>query len=129
MSKTVVLAMMAYFLLILCSSLTRAQETLFVGNGSGFPSSHENSVEISLDNPENNFRALQMDIIDEDNYLSCTECIADPVRASDFDCFVQEQVGGECRVILFSDVTSENRKLTRHNHFYSCFFNRVQRYV
>lgn len=94
-------------ILFLVPLTTSAQETLSVGNGSGFPCSHENSVEINLDNPDNTLRALQMDIIDEDNYLTCTECISDPVRASGFDCFVQEQIGGECRVLLFSDVTSE----------------------
>jgi hypothetical protein len=96
------IVMMVLSLLIFCSSMTEAQVTISVGNGSGFPGSRTSVVEVSLDNPSHVVQGLQVDITDVGDYLSCTECTPNPDRASQFNCFTSELNDGSCRVILFA---------------------------
>lgn len=76
-----------------------AQVTLTVGEGSGLPGSLENPVTVSLNNPNDGARAVQVDVCDVDNYLSCTACETTE-RTTSFECETNELEGGCCRVIL-----------------------------
>jgi hypothetical protein len=90
------------------SSIRAADVTLTIGNGSGFPGAQDNQVEVSMNNPGNSVSSLQLDITDADNYLICTGCTRDEVRAPNFNCAVQEQSGGECRVVMFHQNPAQN---------------------
>ena len=80
-----------------------ADVTLTVGNGSGFPGSPDDVVEVSLDNPSHSVQALQVDITDEGDYLTCTGCTPHPDRDSSYiNCFTSELNDGSCRVLLIS---------------------------
>jgi len=71
-----------------------------VGDGSGFRGSTANLVEVSLDNPYDEVRGIEIDICDIDNYLSCTACETTN-RTSGFLCETNE-VNGCCRILLAS---------------------------
>ena len=88
-----------------------AQVTLTVGEGSGLPGSLENPVTVSLNNPANDVGSIQVEVCDEDDYL--TPVLDDGTmsgykncdtinRASVFRCAVNELGNGCCRVMLFS---------------------------
>ena len=97
--------------LIFCNSLSHAAVTLTIGEGSGPPGSTDNTVAVSLNNPADNVGGMQVDVCDEDDYLTPVldegtfsgykDC--DTInRASMFRCSVNELDNGCCRVILFS---------------------------
>jgi hypothetical protein len=91
---------------IICSNAFEVLEkietdvTLTVGNGSGFPGSRNNIVEVSLDNPSAIVMGIQVDITDEGDHLTCTGCTPHPDRASQFNCFASELSDGGCRAVL-----------------------------
>ena len=95
-------------------SLSQAEVTLTVGDGSGSPGSTDNPVVVSLANPDDAVGGIQMDICeDKDDYLTPPvinvgpppeyddEC-APTDRAAGFDCLVNELPNGCCRVLLVS---------------------------
>ena len=85
-------------------SLGQAEVTLTVEDGSGFIGSHGlSSVDVSLSNPGDIVKAVQVDICDVDNYLSCTGCEV-LGRASDFLCKTNERDNGCCGVLLVTVV-------------------------
>ena len=87
---------LTFCFLILLPLLSRAADvTLTVGKGSGLPSSTDNPVEVSLDNPGDKVGGLQLDICEGDDYLSCTGCETTE-RTSEFSCSTEEQQNG-CR--------------------------------
>lgn len=89
-------------LLTIFASPSQAQDvTLTVENSSGYRGSHNNLVEISLDNPNDTIRGVQMDICDVDNYLTYAGCEITE-RTTMFYCVVNELVDGCCKVILVS---------------------------
>jgi len=94
--------------LVFCFLLSYAADvTLTVGNGSGLPGSNENPVVVSLDNPNDRIKGIEVAICDTDDYLSCTECVTTE-RASDLACLVNEVSEPDestyrcCKVILSS---------------------------
>ncbi|MBW1853621.1 MAG: hypothetical protein JRJ00_02910 [Deltaproteobacteria bacterium] len=80
-------------------SLSQADVTLIVRDGSGPPGSLENPVAVSLDNPNDKVKGIQVDVCDVDDYLTCTGCET-AERTSDFDCLIND-FNGCCRVTLF----------------------------
>jgi len=83
------------------SSMRGADATLIIGNSTGYRGSHENLLEVSLDNPDMRVRGIQIEICDVDDYLTCTGCeITD--RTSRFTCVTNEKKNGCYEVILFS---------------------------
>lgn len=93
--------------LVLFLSLSQADVTLTIGEGSGPPGSSENLVSVSLTNSVNKVKGVQIDVCDVDDYLNCTGCeITD--RTTDFTCLSNEITDptessyGCCRVGLFT---------------------------
>ena len=75
--------------------------TLTIGSTEGFRGSHQNLIDVSLDNPDQRIRGIQLEICDMDNFLSCTGCaVAD--RVSGFTCASNENKKGCFEVLLFS---------------------------
>ncbi len=75
--------------------------TLTIGNTEGYRGSHQNLIDVSLDNSNQRIRGIQVAICDEDNFLSCTGCaVAD--RVSGFTCASNENKEGCFEVLLFS---------------------------
>ncbi len=81
--------------------LSHAAVTLTVEYGAALPGESD-IVPVSLDNPNDTVKAIQVDISDSDNFLSCLGCSPDPGRAPEFVCSTNELPGGECRVVLIS---------------------------
>ena len=79
----------------------QADVTLMVGDGSGSPGSTDNPVVVTLDNPDDMIKGVQLDLCDVDDFLSCTTCDT-AERATDFSCSINEIDGGCCRIILVS---------------------------
>jgi len=76
--------------------------TLTVGDGAGYRGSHNNRVDVTLDNPVDKVRAIQMDICDADERLMFKACKGID-RAADFRCETSEEREKGClRVILLS---------------------------
>ena len=100
MDNKIIIVMMALFLLILCPALTRAEVTIAFENSIGFPGANEIRVDLSLDNPDDKVQALQVDICDVDNYLTCTGCESTG-RGEKAHCAAVEQPNGCCRVVLY----------------------------
>ena len=96
--------------LMLPLSLSRAEVTLTIGDGTGYPGS-SGQVVVSLDNQNDKVRGVELDVCDVDDYLSCTICEA-AERTSGFECIVNElgpedsQIDpsryGCCNVTIFS---------------------------
>ena len=63
-----------YFMVASPPPIHATDVTLTVGNGSGFPGSRNNIVEVSLDIPSATVIGLQVDITDEGDHLTCTGC-------------------------------------------------------
>jgi hypothetical protein len=75
--------------------------TLSIGNTEGYRGSHQNLIDVSLDNPDQRIRGIQVEICDEDNFLSCAGCaVAD--RVSEFTCASNENKDGCYEILLFS---------------------------
>jgi len=89
--------------LALSPSLGQAAEVMLtIGDGSGQPGSVDNPIAVSLANPDDKVKGVQLDVCeDEDDYLSCTACETTE-RISSFDCIIQELENGCCRVLLLS---------------------------
>lgn len=87
--------------LTLFPSLCQADVTLTVGKGSGFPASSGIPVSVSLVNHYEQVRAVQLDICDMDDYLSCIGCETTD-RTNGFSCSNIELENGCCRIILFA---------------------------
>jgi hypothetical protein len=81
--------------------ITSAEVKITVGNGAGLPGSTDNPVAVNLDNLDNKIRGVQLDVCDDNNYLSGTGCETTS-RSSNFTCTVNEGENGCLRVILIS---------------------------
>jgi len=97
------------FFVVLCFltlslSFGYADVTLTIGDGSGPPGSTDNPVDVSLANPDDKVKGVQVDICDEGDYLNCAGCEAEDTRAAFFSCSTYELANGCCRVILVSDL-------------------------
>ena len=107
MKITLIRLMVDVCVLFLSLSVSHAADvTLTVGDGSGSPGSSDNSVEVSLDNPNDTVSGIQINICDVDNYLVCDEECDTTDRTTDFSCVVNEITDtaedsyGCCRVIM-----------------------------
>ena len=78
-----------------------ADVTLTVGNGSGFPGSHNNPVTVNLDNPDDRIKGLQFDLC-RGPYLTLTGCSSTD-RSEGINCSFQDQ-GNGCNKIVFIDI-------------------------
>jgi hypothetical protein len=75
--------------------------TLTIVNTEGYRGSHQNLIDVSLDNPDQGIRGIQLEICDEDNFLSCNGCaVAD--RIAGFTCASNENKEGCYELLLFS---------------------------
>ena len=45
---------------------------LVIGKSGGYRGSHQNLIDVSLDNPGQKLRGIQLEICDADNFLSCS---------------------------------------------------------
>ena len=101
-TKTVIV-MIASLVLIFSSSITEAQVTLSVGSYAVTQGSQDNQMEVSMDNPSDKVRSIQMDICDVDDYMTCTSCES-IMRAvgEGKTCFASEQGNGCCRIVVVS---------------------------
>ena len=77
-----------------------ANVVLTIGDGSGAPGSSGNPVVVSLDNPNDKVKGVQVDVCDVDDYLACTGCETTN-RTTGFSCTAEEHESGCCRVLLF----------------------------
>jgi hypothetical protein len=59
-------------------------------------------IGVSLSNAGSSVRAMQMNVVDECDMLTCTACVADPERATEFICSASEQPDGKCAIVLYS---------------------------
>jgi len=84
-------------------SLSYADVILTVGNGSGYPGSEGNKVEVILDNQDDAVGSVRLDVCDVDDYLSCTECETTE-RTLDFICLCYEQKNGCAGIVLYSSI-------------------------
>ena len=98
--STLKLTIMVCFL-ISSNSCQAGVTTITMGNGSGLPGTQNSQVEISLQNPNDKSKGMQVDVCDVDDYLSCTVCETTG-RASEFTCSFNELENGCVRIILFS---------------------------
>ncbi len=89
---------------ITCFISSAVSQDVFVdiGSAEGAPGSKNNKVEISLANPDNKVKGVQVQICDEENFLSATGCETIG-RASGFDCSAYENKKTGCaNIVLFS---------------------------
>ena len=82
-----------------CKAMSQA--TVTVGDGSGAPGSTTNKVLISLDNPDHEVMAVQLDICDEDDYIIVTD-VETTSRTENFSCDFNELQSGCVRMFFFS---------------------------
>ncbi len=101
MKNLILLSLMTSMFFSLFLSQSSAEVTLIVGDGSGLPGSLENPVTVSLNDPNDEAKAVQVDVCDVDNYLSCTACETTE-RTTGFECETNELSNGCCRIVLFS---------------------------
>jgi len=66
-----------------------------LGDGGG-------QVTVNMCKPDHAVKAIQVDVVDEGNGLTCTSCAPDPYRALQFICLAAEQENGMCRVTLYT---------------------------
>ena len=78
----------------------QAQVTLTVGTGSGAVGSSGNSIDVTLNNPSEKVKAIQLDVCDVDDYLTLSSCET-TVRSAGFSCVATEQTDGCVGVSLF----------------------------
>jgi hypothetical protein len=87
------------------SPIHAADVTLSAGNGSGLPDSLNNVVEVSLNNPSDIAVALQMDICDEGDYLTCSSCeLTVRSEGGGVQCAISEFGNGCCRVLVYDNL-------------------------
>ena len=83
------------------TSITPTESAILtIGDGSGLPGSSNNVIGVSLNNPSEKIKAVNFEICDVDDYLSCTSCQVTE-RASNFSCSVREQESGCVNVVLY----------------------------
>ena len=82
------------------SSIRATDVTLTIGDSTSYRGSHGNLLEVSLDNPDVRVRGIQIEICDDDNYVSCTGCQTTD-RTSRFTCVTNEKKNGCYEVVLF----------------------------
>jgi hypothetical protein len=88
-------------------SSSQAEVTLTVGKSSADPSATDIPVAVSLENQDDQVKALQVDVCDVDDYLTCTACETTD-RTADFTCMASEittpdnPLYGCCKVVLLS---------------------------
>lgn len=87
---------------LLFPSLNQAQVTLTVGTGSGYRGSHNNPVSVSLSNPSDPVRKVQVDVCDVDDYLDVLKCEPTARGRDGFTCGVIPLSAGCARLILYS---------------------------
>ena len=75
--------------------------TLTIGNGSGFIGSTGNVIDVSLNNPSERVKAINLNICDEEDYLTCTGCET-TIRSLDFSCVATEHGDGCVEIALFN---------------------------
>ena len=92
-----------------CNGLVSDNLTVSIGSvlldvqdASGFPGDNGVPVKVTMTNNDKAVKAVQVDLTDECDYLTCTGCQPDPDRAGNFMCAAQEQPDGSCRVVLVS---------------------------
>lgn len=101
-SKNVITTIVAVCFLSLLLSMSRAEVTITVGDGSGLPGSSENLVSVSLTNSANEVNGVQMSVCDVGDYISCTGCETTE-RTSKFQCISHEDLEtGCCNIISVS---------------------------
>ena len=83
----------------LALSTGQAQVTITVEDGSGFIGSTGNTIDVTLNNPSENVKAVNLDICDVGDYLSCSACETTE-RSSGFSCTASEQEDGCVEVVL-----------------------------
>ena len=99
--KNVIQSMVILSSLLLSSSLQAQDVTLTIGNSSGGLGSHNNLVPVSLANPADFVRGMQLSVVDEGDILTCTGCSSDPSLPATFACSANEQADGKCNVVLY----------------------------
>jgi hypothetical protein len=89
--------------LFVTAPLTTAlgQVTLTVGNGSGAAGSSENSIDVTLNNPSEKVRAVELEVCDVDDYLASSGCNT-TLRSSGFLCSTNELEDGCVKVVLIN---------------------------
>lgn len=78
--------------------LNQAQVTLTVGDGSGYRGSHNNPVSVSLSNPSDTVKRVQVDVCDVDDFLSVLDCTVTERGRDGFTCQVISLPSGCARV-------------------------------
>ncbi|MDY6973700.1 MAG: hypothetical protein SV775_15460 [Thermodesulfobacteriota bacterium] len=78
-----------------------SKATVTVGDGSGAPGSTLNKVLISLDNPDHEVMAVQLDVCDEEDYIVVTD-VETTSRTEKFYCDFNELEDGCGRMFFFS---------------------------
>lgn len=76
----------------------QAQVTLTVGDGSGYRGSYNNPVAVSLSNPGDRVKRVQMDLCDVDDFLSVLDCTVTDRGSDGFTCQVISLPSGCARV-------------------------------
>ena len=89
------------------TSMLHAQDVILaIGNSAGYPGLPGDPIEVAMNNPSKGVRSVQMDIVDDGDYLTCIACTPDQSRTADFTCVTNELEGGGCRVVLIAISTS-----------------------
>lgn len=101
MKNLILLSLMVSMFFSLSLSQSSAEVTLIVGDGSALPGSTGSPVVVSLDNPSDGIKGIQVDVCDVDDFLFCTTCDTTE-RTIDFSCSTNELPNGCCRILLFS---------------------------
>ena len=96
---------MTIFFLFAFLSMSYAQVSLTVGNGTGYPGSSGRQVTLNLDNQNDVVGGVQLDICDVDDYIAATEC-STTERTMDFICRTYEQKNGCVGVVVYSPTCS-----------------------
>ena len=94
-------AIVIWIVIYFTSLIRTADVTLTIGDSTSYRGSHDNLIEVSLDNPDVRVKGIQIEICDVDNYVSCAGCgITD--RTPRFTCVSNDKNNGCYEVILFS---------------------------
>jgi hypothetical protein len=98
--KTVISLIIISYSFILAIPPTKANEaTITIGTGNGLPGEEERQIAVSLDNSDFRARGVQLEVCDEDDFISCAGCEGVD-RASGFLCSANELPDGCCKILL-----------------------------
>jgi hypothetical protein len=64
------------------------------------PDDNATEATVAMANPNHAVKAIEVDLVDVGDCLTCTGCNADPDRALDYTCSANEQADGSCKVVL-----------------------------